>query len=274
MSERGEPSEQVSSRLRMPTRNEARTGVSALDVVAVAPIQRPASIALAATETARMVRLLRSLSPTQWGCPTDCPAWDVRAMAGHVLGMTETFTGAARMMTTMRAGAKAAGDGPFIDGLTAVQVAATAELSVDELIRRLDAAGPVAARWRGSRRLMRRIPIKQTMPDGIVETWHAGYLYDIILTRDTWMHRVDITRATGAPLELSPEHDGVIVADVVAEWARRHGRSFELTLTGPAGGTFSQGTDGEKLDVDAVEFCRLLSGRGTGEGLLAQFVPF
>lgn len=249
--------------------------MNTLDVVTMEPIHRPASVDLAATETARMVSLLRSLTPTQWQLPTDCPAWDVRAMAGHVLGMTETFTGAVRMFTTVRAGAKAAGDGPFIDGLTAVQVSATAGLTVDELIQRLTVAGPIAARWRGSRRLMRRIPMKQgPMPDGKMETWNAGYLFDIILTRDTWMHRVDITRATGQPMDLSADHDGVIVADVVTEWARRHGQPFDLTLTGPAGGTFRRGTDGPALTLDAIEFCRVVSGRGAGDGLLSQFVPF
>ena len=82
------------------------------------------------------------------------------------------------------------------------------------------------------------------------------------LHRDTWMHRGDIARATGRELVLTPDHDGRIVADVVAEWARRHGRPFRLVLEGPAGGEFVQGDDGEQLRLDAVEFCRVLSGRG------------
>jgi hypothetical protein len=36
-----------------------------------------------ATEQARLVALLRSLTPDEWSRPTDCPPWDVRAMAGH-----------------------------------------------------------------------------------------------------------------------------------------------------------------------------------------------
>jgi hypothetical protein len=143
----------------------------------------------------------------------------------------------------------------------------------EELIAKLAAAGPVQARWRARRRLMRRIPLKQPMRDG-VETWKFGYLMDIILTRDTWMHRVDIARAAGKPLVLTPEHDGRLVADVVSEWARRHGRPFTLHLSGPAGGTFSAGRDGEQIDIDAVEFCRILSGRGEGQSLLNQEVPF
>jgi hypothetical protein len=106
------------------------------------------------------------------------------------------------------------------------------------------------------------------------ETWTLGYLVDVILTRDAWMHRVDLTRAIGAGLELTSEHDGRIVADVVAEWGRRHGSPFELTLTGPAGGVYSSGERGETLEMDAVEFCRAVSGRESGSGLLAVQVPF
>lgn len=243
------------------------------DVATIRPIGRPESVTLATAETARMVALLRSLTPEEWARPTDCPAWDVRAMAGHVLGMTETFTGLRRMIAMMRAGAKAAGDGPAIDGLTAAQVAANAHLDTAELVTRLEKAGPVQARWRGRRRLLRHLPDKEPMRDGTVETWRMGFIFDVILTRDTWMHRVDITGAIGRPNELTAAHDGRIVADVVAEWARRHGQPFTLHLTGPAGGSFASG-NGEELTLDAVEFCRILSGRGEGTGLLAQEVPF
>ena len=239
----------------------------------VPTIARPESIRLAETETARMAALLRSLDDRGWAAPTDCPLWDVRAMAGHVLGMVETFSSLRRFARDMRAGGKAAGDGPFIDGLTAVQVQAHAGLSRQELIDRLEVRGPVQAAWRGSRRLMRQIRTTEDGPDG-PETWKAGYLFDIILTRDTWMHRVDITRATGTPMELTPDHDGRIVADVVAEWARRHGQPFTLRLAGPAGGAWASGSGGEDIELDAVEFCRILADRAEGTGLLTQRVPF
>jgi uncharacterized protein (TIGR03083 family) len=237
-------------------------------------LERPESTSLAITEAERLVALLSGLGPDGWARPTDCALWDVRAMTGHVLGMAQTFSGLRRFATTMRAGAKAAGDGPMIDGLTAVQVTANAGLDNAELIAQLEATAPVQARWRARRRLMRRIPMKQQLNDGSVETWKFGYLVDIILTRDSWMHRVDISRATGRPLDLTAAHDGRLVADVVAEWARRHGKPFTLQLTGPAGGSYTVGGGGEELTLDAVEFCRTLSGRMTGTGLLAQEVPF
>jgi hypothetical protein len=107
-----------------------------------------------------------------------------------------------------------------------------------------------------------------------METWRVGYLVDVILTRDTWMHRVDISRATGRPLVLTPEHDGRIVADIVAEWARRHAKPFTLRLEGTAGGSYTTAVAGEEIALDAVEFCRIVSGRAAGAGLLTQGVPF
>src|SRR4051794_14301086 len=113
------------------------------------------------------------------------------------------------------------------------------------------AVGPVQARWRARRSLLRAMPDKEQMPDGTVETWRMGFIFDVILTRDTWMHRVDVVRATGRPHELTADHDGRIVADVVGEWARRHGRPFSLELTGPAGGTFARASSGPELTLDA-----------------------
>jgi hypothetical protein len=109
----------------------------------------------------------------------------------------------------------------------------------------------------------------------IDETWRLGYLVDVILTRDAWLHRIDLARALGVEPVLSADHDGRIVADVVSEWARRHGRPFRLVLTGAAGGSFASSAAGaERLELDAVEFCRIVSGRSEGRGLLATSVPF
>jgi hypothetical protein len=116
--------------------------------------------------------------------------------------------------------------------------------------------------------------MKQELLSGKTESWKMGYLLDTILTRDAWMHRVDIARATGRELALTAEHDGRIVADAVGEWARRHGQPFSLELTGPAGGTFTRGSGGEAINLDAVELCRIFSGRGVGGGLLTHEVPF
>ena len=109
------------------------------------------------------------------------------------------------------------------------------------------------------------------------ESWTLGYLIDTIYLRDLWMHRVDVAVALGRPLELRADHDGRIVADVVAEWARRHAQSFVLDLTGPAGGSYSHHPEHpsvERVSLDAVEFCRILAGRASATGVLTTVVPF
>lgn len=250
--------------------------MSATRVETIPPITRAEVETLARTEYARVADQLRSLAPSDWSKPTDCPLWDVRAVAGHTTGMLSTFTGYRTLMREMSIAGKAAkrSAGPMIDALTAKQVADHADLSTSAVIRKVDELGPRAARWRATRSaLFRRMPMKEEV-GGQVETWRMGYLLDIILTRDPWMHRVDIARATERPMALTPEHDGRIIADVVAEWARRHGRAFALTLTGPAGGEYVSGDNGEHITIDAVEFCRVLSGRARGAGLLTQQVPF
>ena len=75
------------------------------------------------------------------------------------------------------------------------------------------------------------------------------------------MHRVDLARATGHPLDVTTDHDGRIVDDAVHEWAHTHRQPFVLELNGAAGGTWSRGADGITLRLDAVEFCRLLPTR-------------
>jgi uncharacterized protein (TIGR03083 family) len=194
-------------------------------------------------------------------------------MVCHVLGATESHASLREMVHQMRAyrGAK---DGPMIDAMTALQILDRAGLSPDEIVARFERAAPRSVRAR--RRmpgLVRRMPIKVDPPfdkDG----WRLGYLMDVIYNRDAWMHRVDISRAVDRDMVLTPEHDGRFVADVVAEWARRHGKPFTLVLTGAAGGTFVAGDDGERIELDAVELCRILSGRAEGTGLMSTEVPF
>ncbi len=243
------------------------------DVTMVPPISHREAAGLAATEYERFLTLLRVLTPADWTRRTDCPEWDVRSMVAHVLGTAEAHASIRENVHQMRRARKS--DRPLVDALGVVQIGERAALSPSELVERLAAVAPRSVRAR--RRipaLVRAVRIGVEMPFGS-ERWRLGYLLDVIYTRDTWMHRVDITRAVGRDdLVLTPEHDGRIVADVVAEWARRHREPFHLHLTGPAGGRFLSGSGGPTLELDAVEAMRVLSGRVPGEGLFATPVPF
>ena len=230
---------------------------------------------LAETEIERMIDVVDQLSPRHWSLPTDCEEWDVKALLSHQLGAMEgnaSLREFVRQYLVATKKSKRSGR-PLVDEMTAGQVSDLASLSPVELANRLRSKAQASVR--GRRRipaLMRSLPIKPGAPfDG---TWKLGYLVDTIMNRDFWMHRVDLTRATGLEMVLTSEHDGVIVDDVVNEWARAHGQQFKLVLAGVAGGTFAQGQRGEEIRLDAVEFCRVLSGRGHGSGLLSQKIPF
>lgn len=236
-------------------------------------LDRDTATRLAATEYERFLAVLRDLGPADWSRPTECTAWDVRAMAAHVLGMAEMVASVREMARQNRLAGKAGGG---IDALTGLQVRERTGLDGAAIVAGLAATAPRAVRGRRSlSRVAGRLKLPEVQVVGAErEWWRIGYLLDVVLTRDVWMHRVDVCRATGQDPQLTPGHDGVLVADVVAEWAERHGRPYRLRLTGPAGGEWSAGTDGEELELDAVEFCRLLSGRGSGSGLLGSQVPF
>jgi uncharacterized protein (TIGR03083 family) len=238
-------------------------------------LDRATARRLAETEYRRYLDQLTTLDSDDWTRPTDCPAWDVRAMAGHNLGQAEMAGSLPEMVRQFVAMGRREEEG--VDALTAHQVETNRGLSRDGLIERYRTAIPRAVRGRDRRsRLIGRIAMPDKEPvNGVEETWTFGYLFETILTRDTWMHRVDTAEATGRPMVLTAEHDGLLVADVVAEWAARHGAPFQLTLTGPAGGTWRVGGRGaEELTLDAVLFARTLSGRAPGAGLLGIQVPF
>ena len=233
---------------------------------------RGVAMVLAATEYERVADLLDELTGEQWRADTDCSDWDVRAMAGHMLGMMQMAASLPEMIrqqATSTRRAKREG-GLMIDALTALQVQKNAALTPAEIASEVRRLGPRAVK--GRRRppaFIRNLKTKEET-DG---WWTFGYLFDVILTRDPFMHRIDITRATGVPMPATAEHEGVLVDDVVREWAERHGSPYTLELSGPAGGRWQAG-DGEHLAMDAFEFCRAVSGRAPATGLLTMQVPF
>ena len=231
---------------------------------------------LATVELDRLIDALARLSPEQWRAPTPCAGWDVRAMAGHLLGMMRLGAdrGELQRQTGEAARCLEAHGGYHIDHLTGLQVEEHAALTADALLEEMRLVAPRAiagrAGWTEEERAAPYVPGPPYEGE-----WTRGYLFECILTRDPWLHRtVDIASATGEPPTLTPDHDGRIVADVVSDWARRHGQPFTLVLTGPAGGAYFSGDGGQRHELDAIQFCRLLSGRGTGAGLLANSIPF
>jgi hypothetical protein len=164
----------------------------------------------------------------------------------------------------------------WVDGLNEAQVRARTGWTAAELpaLWQRHAAAALRSRRRmpAPLRALPLLPIGTGL--GVRIGWQPlRYLFDMGFTRDVWMHRMDIARATGVAPELTPDHDGRIVADIVAEWSRRHGTPYSLVLSGPAGGRFRAGDGGDAETVDAVEFARVLSGRAEGTGILQHKLP-
>jgi len=245
----------------------------------IAPLTHEEAMDLQGTELERTLALLRGLDAAAWTTRTDCPDWDVHAMYLHVLGACEAGASMRENVHQLRRARRHRKQhgGALEAGLSHVQVEERTELTPEQLVERLAAIAPRMVKGRRRTPAVVRHHAKMAIDGPVHETWTLGYLIDTIYLRDLWMHRVDAAHALGRPLALSAEHDGRIVADVVAEWARRHGRPFSLELTGPAGGTYvhePEQADAERISLDAVEFCRTLAGRAEATGLLTTIVPF
>ncbi len=229
----------------------------------------------------RMIALLEQLDPEDWHRRTDCTAWDVSDMVGHLIGAAKGHASLRETVRQVVYGRRHEDehDGNAMDAMNALQVRDHAHLTPTERVAALRAITPAAVRRRvRTPGPIGRLPLPiaagtGSLPDGLPRRISLRYLNDVILTRDVLMHRVDIARATDRDPHLD-EVDGEIVADVVAEWADTHGQPFTLRLDGPAGGVFRRGAGGPELTTDVVTFLRSLTGRCEAEGLLSTPVLF
>jgi len=241
----------------------------------IPPLGHDDATSLAEAEYARLLAVVDTLSPQDWLRPTDCTGWTVRNMIGHLLGMAMMQADPAelRRQIGIATGLAQESGELRLTELTALQVREHAELTTTELRAALQDVVPrVLAARRALTPERRAAPYDPQLPGEPV--WSVGYLVDVVLLRDPWMHRIDLCRAVGRDLLVTPEHDGRIIANVVGDWAARHGRPFGIELTGPASGAFHAGHGGVGLRSDAVAFCRTLSGRAPQDGLLRTWVPF
>ena len=237
-------------------------------------ITRPEARVLAELEFVRFAELVASLTREDWQTPTDCTGWDVRTLVLHVLGSADAQASFPQFLHQLRRGMplnKEIDSHHWVDGLNELQIRERSHLSNDEVVAQLQSVGPkaVKGRW-GTPPPMRYLPIPFGPPVG----WKPlKYLLDVGFTRDVWAHRIDIHAVIDRPMNLTADHDGRLVADIVTEWAAIHGEPFELVLGGPAGGKFTQGVDGERVEIDAIEFIRVLAGRRAGTGVLSHPLP-
>jgi uncharacterized protein (TIGR03083 family) len=229
------------------------------------------AIAIAQVELGRFLALADSLGDEEWTLPTGCTRWNVQQTVAHVAGSLAAF---ARFSEFRRQGSGTL-QRPYrkqgfnkLDAQNQIQVEDRAAATPEQLLAELRDVGPRALAFRARlptpvRAL--RLPLGLAFPLG--RTWvSVGYLTDEVLTRDMWMHRLDISLATRRAMVLTPEHDGRITALVVRELQQSLGRTLRRAvrydLDGPAGGSYlvGQGESRATVRMDACDLHLLASG--------------
>ena len=211
----------------------------------------------------RLLQLLASLHADDWSKPTACTAWDVKDMVAHQAG--GYLSGVSyREMFRQYTQIPKRGQLPE-DAINELQVGERKSKTPAELITELKQVGSIAIHnWAYRFNAIKWIAV----PHPVGGFMSVRYLMWVTHSRDTWMHRLDICRATNRPFEQTREHDGRIVELVVRDVAgklrkRLNDKAITLMLTGVAGGEWQIG-DGEpvsSLEMDALDFNIFLSGR-------------
>ena len=234
-------------------------------------IKRPEARVLAEEEFVRFADLVASLTPEEWAMPTDCTGWDVRKMVLHVLGSGDAQASFPTFVHQLRRGMplnKEIDSHHWVDGMNELQIRERDHLSNDEIVAQLAGRRPEGRQGPVAHASARAVPADPVRSADRLDAAQVPARRRLHPRRVG--HRIDIHAAIGRPMHLTADHDGRLVADIVAEWADIHGQPFELVLEGPAGGKFTQGVDGERVEIDALDFIRTLSGRLPGTGVLSN----
>lgn len=248
-----------------------------IDAASVPALSHEEAGRMASTELAAFLAQVKALTAEDWSKPTDCTRWDVRHILAHQAGSYASFASWAEFRRQWGQLLKKRPPGQLpVDAINQRQIEDRAAVSPADLIAELAKVGPraIATRQRLPL-LLRALPVPFGPPLGLVR---FDYLTDLIYTRDTWSHRLDICRATGRAMRLTPEHDGrmmaLVMRDLAAKFAQRlRDLTLIFELTGPAGGIWRVGSaqpPQATLQMDALEFSRLTSGRMSADEVQAQ----
>lgn len=206
--------------------------------------------------------LLASIDGDEWQRRTVCDEWDVADIAGHLIGQAEDVN---QLLSFPRRYRKAKRVYPGV-----LRIDAHMMVQADEH------RGTPPARLRAEfdqvwARATERISTEPRMLRRMSMTvngfrMNLGYIHDILLARDLWMHRDDVCQALGRPFDAGPYGDE-LVAQVMYDvidgpwWGERP--AVEVELTGAGGGTYQLGRGAPvgRAAVDAVGYMRTLSGR-------------
>ncbi|MBF9072786.1 maleylpyruvate isomerase family mycothiol-dependent enzyme [Streptacidiphilus fuscans] len=210
--------------------------------------------------------MMESLDARAWSKPTACSGWTVRDMVAHEVGQFEELPKPWLMITRIRRARHRHPQMGPLDGHNESQVEERGGASSERLVEEFGRVAPKGVRSlsRVPAPVLRRIRTSMIFPEGkALPEDSMEYLNSVLIARDTWMHRIDISDATGAELTLDA-HDSEIMDQVLLDLALGWtGPPCLLELSGPAGGRFLLGSGPPvvTLRADAIDFARHLSGR-------------
>lgn len=243
----------------------------------ITPLNRVEAPALARAELSRILPVIESLEGDDWQQPTACTLWTVREMVAHLAGCSACYASWGEFARQYLLNPYMRQEAEPVDGINRRQVEDRADAAPEELVAEFRECSPKAIRTRARLPwLLRIIPLNLGDPVGYAP---ISYLIDTIFTRDWWLHRLDICRATGRTMKLDSEHDARItelaMLDIAKQLAKQGAATHTVIveLTGPAGGTFHYGPDRAPdavIQMDALDFHWMTSGRATPEEGLAQ----
>ena len=261
------------AKLTLPGAAWSDSGTEPLAAARVPPTAHAQARVMALIELERFLDLLQELAPADWLKPTACTLWDVRQIVAHVAGAAASYASwsqLARQWNPLAQRPYRQAGLTMLDALNQIQVDDRASSRPDDLIAELRVVGPRAIATR------HRLPAPVRalrLPMPALGVAPIGYLTDVIYTRDMWIHRLDIARATRRTMALSPDHDGRIIALAARDLSKSldpllRGTSAIYDLTGPAGGRFRFGANDHPavtIRIDALDFAWLAAGRLTPE---------
>ncbi len=250
------------------------------DGTAIPKLTHQEAMAMSAEELQRFLTLISSLADDDWDKQTACSLWTVKDIVAHQAAHIYGFTSYGRLIGQLNPRLllpyfrKGMG---FLDAWNQSQVDLRRDYTPQALIAEIRNAAEQSLKGRD-----RMIPaflrgITMPMP-GLDQARSPGYVFDLIYTRDMWMHRIDICNATGREMPMDALHDKRIVALIVRDLAMKSKRGLQghaatLELTGVSGGTYHLGANAQpeaSVVMDAVEFCILTSGREKAANVLTN----
>jgi uncharacterized protein (TIGR03083 family) len=172
-----------------------------------------------------VVGLLRSLEDDDWSRPTDCPGWDVRAVAAHLAHLESELAGNPQEdVAVPRLAHVTSPMGAYTERGPVARRGWAPEAVVDEL--ETSAATRLAA--------LRADPPTDGSARAPVTPGDIGWTWETLLSNralDVWMHEQDVRRAVGRPGDL----DSAAAGHTVGVFARGFGYVVGKRVAPPAG---------------------------------------